>query len=119
MNLAEEVETEVMVLSEKRVQTSINGVKVDATVSRRVAEKLLELDGGSRGLAIRHKIPVPIGSGFGTSGAGAIGVAMAGSEALGLGLTEPRGLSAGSLRRGRAQDWTRNGPRESSAAASR
>ncbi len=36
---------------------------------------------------VRHVIPVPVGSGFGTSGAGAIGVAIAGSEALGLGLT--------------------------------
>jgi pantoate kinase len=82
-----EVETEVETLSEPGIHTLINGREVDARVSKRVAERLLALAGGSQGLMVRHVIPVPVGSGFGTSGAGAIGVAMAGSEALGLGLT--------------------------------
>jgi pantoate kinase len=87
VNLTKEVETEVQVLSEPGIRTVVNGHDVDARASRRAAEKLLALAGGSQGLAIRHVVPVPMGSGFGTSGAGAIGVAMAGSEALGLGLT--------------------------------
>lgn len=87
VNLAEEVRTEASVIPAPRIETSINGIRVDAKVSRRVAERLLSLDGTSRGLSIRHTIPVPVGSGFGTSGAGAIGTAMAGSEALGLGLS--------------------------------
>jgi len=87
VNLTKEVETEVEVLPQRAIRTLVNGQEVEARVSRRVAEMLLERAGGSRGLTIRHTIPVPVGSGFGTSGAGAIGVAMAGSEALGLGLT--------------------------------
>jgi pantoate kinase len=87
VNLTKEVQTEVEVLPEPGIRTLINGREVDARVSRRVAEKLLALSGGSQGLAVRHVVPVPVGSGFGTSGAGAIGVAMAGSEALGLGLS--------------------------------
>lgn len=87
VNLTKEVETEVEVLTEPGIRTLINGHEVDARVSRRVAEKLLKLARDSQGLTVRHVIPVPVGSGFGTSGAGAIGVAMAGSEALGLGLS--------------------------------
>ncbi|MDA4135908.1 MAG: pantoate kinase [Thaumarchaeota archaeon] len=87
VNLMREVETEVETSPESGIHTLINGREVDAKVSRRVAERLLTLARGSQGLMVRHVIPVPVGSGFGTSGAGAIGVAMAGSEALGLGLT--------------------------------
>lgn len=87
VNLTKEVETEVETVAESGVLTLINGIGADARVSRRVAERLLALAGGSQGLVIRHAIPVPVGSGFGTSGAGAIGVAIAGSAALGLGLT--------------------------------
>jgi pantoate kinase len=87
VNLMKEVETEVETVPEPGIRTLINGHEVDARVSRRVAERLLVLAGGSQGLVVRHAIPVPVGSGFGTSGAGAIGAAMAGSEALGLGLT--------------------------------
>ncbi|MGA2665317.1 MAG: hypothetical protein ABSF83_10270 [Nitrososphaerales archaeon] len=87
VNLTKEVETEVETVSEPGIRTLINGREADARVSRRVAERLLALAGGQRGLVVRHVVPVPVGSGFGTSGAGAIGAAMAGSEALGLGLT--------------------------------
>ena len=62
VNLAKEVETEVEVFSEPGIRTLINGHEVDARVSRRVAEKLLALAGGSQGLAVRHVIPVPVGA---------------------------------------------------------
>ena len=88
--LAQGVETEVETTDKAgRVNIFINGVpsSSSAIVSKMVAARLLELSRSS-GLSIQHKIRVPIASGFGTSGAAAIGIALAGSEALGLGLSQ-------------------------------
>jgi pantoate kinase len=72
----------------RSVDVWINGAQVrTATVSIEVAKKLLALSGRSFGLTIHHLVSVPIGSGFGTSGAAAVGIALAGSEALGLNLS--------------------------------
>ncbi len=93
--LALEVETEASLTDEPgAIRVKINGIPSQALVSRDVANRLLTLSGRRRGLKISHTIPVPIGSGFGTSGAGALGTALAGSEALGLGLST---LEAGQL----------------------
>ncbi len=79
------VETEVETNEEDgRIEVKINGVPSRAKVSRSVADTLLKLSRMKHGLLIRHRIPVPIGSGFGTSGAAALGVALAGSRALGI-----------------------------------
>ena len=88
--LAQGVETEVETTDHRgRVTILNNGIpsSSSAIVSRRVALKLLDLT-KTHGLTIIHKIKVPIASGFGTSGAAAIGVALAGSDALGLGLSQ-------------------------------
>lgn len=87
--LAQGVETEVDTTdTPSRISILINGIPSSrAVVSKAVATKLLELS-KTRGLAIHHRIRVPIASGFGTSGAAAIGIALAGSEALGLGLSQ-------------------------------
>ena len=88
--LAQGVETEVETTDHRgRVTILINGIpsSSSAIVSRKVALKLLDLT-KTHGLTIKHKIKVPIASGFGTSGSAAIGVALAGSDALGLGLSQ-------------------------------
>ncbi len=72
----------------KGIDVWINGVQApSATVSNEVAKKLLALSGRSLGLTIQHLVSVPIGSGFGTSGGAAVGIALAGSAALGLNLS--------------------------------
>lgn len=66
----------------------INGqVTGSAPVSEHVVKKLLALAGGNYKIAAAHEVGVPIGSGFGSSGAGALSLALALNEALSLGLS--------------------------------
>jgi pantoate kinase len=66
----------------------INGVLApEAETSRTVAETLLAKADKQQRVTINHKVEVPIGAGFGSSAAGALGTALALSEALGLKLT--------------------------------
>lgn len=70
------------------IQVFINGkFAPEAETSRTVAEFLLNKAGRNEKVTIVHKIEVPIGSGFGSSAAGALSTALALSEALGLKLT--------------------------------
>jgi len=59
----------------------------EAETSRTVAETLLAKTQKKLRVTIKHRIEIPIGAGFGSSAGGALGTALALSEALGLNLT--------------------------------
>jgi pantoate kinase len=59
----------------------------EAETTRTVAEALLAKTHKKYTVAIRHRVEVPIGAGFGSSAAGALSAALALSKALGLNLT--------------------------------
>jgi pantoate kinase len=66
----------------------INGkLAPEADTSRTAAEALLDKASEKHKVTIKHKIEIPIGAGFGSSAGGALGTALALSEALGLKLT--------------------------------
>src|SRR3989337_905873 len=84
------VHTQVKVLEAKgnSVEIFINGKPApEAATSRAVSESLLAKTKNNYAITILHKVEVPIGAGFGSSAAGALGVALALSEALDLKLT--------------------------------
>ena len=84
------VHTQVEALDAKNTnfEIFINGkLAPEAETSRTVAETLLAKIGEKRRVTISHKVEVPIGAGFGSSAGGALGTALALSEALGLKLT--------------------------------
>ena len=84
------VHTQVEVLDAKNtsVEIFINGkLAPEAETSRTVAESLLAKIEEKRRVTISHKVEVPIGAGFGSSAGGALGTALALSEALGLKFT--------------------------------
>ncbi len=62
----------------------INGANAEAITTRSVVEQVLELTRGHFEIEIDHICQVPIGAGFGASGAGALGAALALSKSLGL-----------------------------------
>jgi pantoate kinase len=73
---------------EKQIQVFINGkLCSEAETTKTVVETLLEKVLGTYRVTVRHRVEVPIGAGFGSSAAGALGTALALSEALGLHLT--------------------------------
>jgi len=73
---------------EKRIRVFINGkLWPEAKTTRTVAETLLEKVPEIYHVTIRHRVEVPIGAGFGSSAAGALGTALALSKALGINLT--------------------------------
>ena len=76
------VRTEIVLTGSGRVKVWINGKRSMAPTSVWVARKLLP---GGLGAKIRHTSDVPVGAGFGASGAGALGVALALGSILGLG----------------------------------
>jgi pantoate kinase len=66
----------------------INGkLAPEAETTRTVVRSLGEKAGRSYAITIRHKVETPIGAGFGSSAAGALGTALALSKALQLHLT--------------------------------
>ena len=70
------------------VQIIINGKPApEAETSRTVAESLLAKTTKNQRITITHIVEVPIGAGFGSSAAGALGTALALSEVLKLKLT--------------------------------
>ena len=84
------VHTKVEVIDAKNtsVEIFINGkLAPEAETSRTVAETILAKIEEKRRVKISHKVEVPIGAGFGSSACGALGTALALSEALGLKLT--------------------------------
>ena len=79
----------VLVGSEKRsIKVFINNeLCPEAYTTRTVAEMLLDLMPENYTVTINHKVDVPIGAGFGSSAAGALGTALAISKAIGLNFT--------------------------------
>ncbi len=85
------VTTSLSVRRTRRPSTSItfNGRPLrNAIVSRKVSEEYVNLDGRAWDIRISHKCELPIGCGYGTSGAGALGLSLALNEAMGLSLTK-------------------------------
>ncbi len=76
--------------SSSRVAATFNGGRLpQRSVSVRVAKRLLELDGRPWRVSITHTSPFECGSGYGTSGAGALGVSLALNETMVLSLSTP------------------------------
>ncbi|MEM4311123.1 MAG: hypothetical protein QXX95_01895 [Nitrososphaerales archaeon] len=69
------------------VKIFINGKISEAPVSEKVIEYYRKIAGKEFGAYIYHDTEAPIGSGFGTSGGGALGLSLALNEALGLNLS--------------------------------
>ena len=84
------VSTEVIVAEaeEKRIQVFINGgCCPEAETTKSVVETFLENVPEAYHVTVKHRVEVPIGAGFGSSAAGALGTALALSKVLGLNLT--------------------------------
>ena len=84
------VTTEVIVAEaeEKRVKVFINGERCpEAETTKSVVEKLTAKVCEKYAVTVMHNVDVPIGAGFGSSAAGALGTALALSKVLGLNLT--------------------------------
>jgi len=75
--------TEVMVKDGEDISIQLNGVERDAPTTEFVVRELA----ANRSVEVHSKIDVPIGCGFGASGAGALSTALALNEALSLNLT--------------------------------
>jgi len=70
------------------IDVFINGKSApEAETSRTVAEYILSKTAEKHRVTIKHKIDIPISAGFGSSAGGALGTALALSNALGLKLT--------------------------------
>ena len=72
---------------ENRVSTYINGETTKAITSETTALELLKRVEGKFDVEVSHQIEVPIGSGFGTSAAGAFSCGLALAEAFSLPMT--------------------------------
>ncbi|HDQ05179.1 MAG TPA: pantothenate kinase [Candidatus Bathyarchaeota archaeon] len=84
------VSTEVIVedAEEKQVQVFINGeLCPEAETTKYVVETLTAKVSEKYDVKVNHFVEVPIGAGFGSSAAGALGAALALSKALGLNFT--------------------------------
>jgi pantoate kinase len=84
------VSTEVILIPAKRnkIQVEINGQPTcQAKTTCTVVRKLLEKSDSAVKVMVKHQIEVPVGAGFGTSAAGALGTALALSKALNLSQT--------------------------------
>ncbi len=73
---------------EKQIRVFINGkLWPEAETTKTVVEILLKKVAETYHVTVRHRVNVPIGAGFGSSAAGALGTALAVSKALNLHLT--------------------------------
>jgi len=74
--------------SENMSKITINGQAAkSAVVSTQVVKHFLSMVGGSHRILVTHHVDVPLGQGFGASGAGALSLALALNEAFNLNLT--------------------------------
>jgi len=73
--------------SENRVEIYINGNREEARTSEWIVKEFLGRVGNTYAVNVDHQIDSPIGSGFGTSAAGALSCGLALSKALNLNLT--------------------------------
>jgi pantoate kinase len=70
------------------IRVVMNGrVTGDAVVSENVVRRMLAMAEEPQRVEVTHEIETPMGAGFGSSGGGALTIAMALNEALGLGLS--------------------------------
>jgi pantoate kinase len=82
--------TQVSLVEAKEEQTRVfinNTLWPEAETTKTVVETLLETVPETYHVTVRHRVDVPIGAGFGSSAAGALGVGLALDEALDLHLT--------------------------------
>jgi pantoate kinase len=89
-SLSKGVSTEVILAEaeEKRIQVFINGESCpEAETTKSVVEMLTAKVSGNYSVTVVHRVEVPIGAGFGSSAAGALGTVLALSKVLGLNLT--------------------------------
>ena len=90
VNISEGVISKVCVKQneKKEIQIRINNLeRADAYTSKYVIEKALKKSSKSYSVKVNHYTDLPIGSGFGTSGAGALSLSLALNEILDLGMT--------------------------------
>jgi len=66
------------------VRILLNGRRSEARTSLHVARSLLSRGGGGLSLLVEHRLQVPLGAGYGASGAGALGLALTLCKALGI-----------------------------------
>ena len=88
--ITEGVTTEVSAVKseENEIHVSINGrLSLDAETTRTVVEMLMSKARGNYIVTVNHRVGVPIGAGFGSSAAGALGTSLALSKALNINLT--------------------------------
>ena len=88
--LTKGVHTEVNVFVAKQDKVSVfinNQLAPEAETTRTVAETLLSRTEKKFAVTIRHCVEIPVGAGFGSSAGGALGTALAVSEALDLNFT--------------------------------
>jgi len=79
---------EVEPASATDITVRINGRRTcEAAVSKYVAKTFVEMAGGGYSVSVDHKVDIPIGAGFGSSGSAALSLALALNEALKLGLS--------------------------------
>jgi len=71
-----------------RVNISINGSPAKADVSLTLINEFSKLIEKPYNIDVTHTIELPVGAGYGTSGAGALGLSLALNEALNLGLSK-------------------------------
>lgn len=81
-------EVDIQKAEKTRIQIFINNrLSPEAKTTKTVAEMLLQRCGQPYFVTVKHKVEVPIGAGFGSSAAGALGAAFALCKALKLNLT--------------------------------
>jgi len=88
--ISEGVTTEVRLVEsgENKIRVFINGrLSPEAETTRAVVEMLLRRSGENWDVTVSHMLDVPIGAGFGSSAAGALGTALALGKALDINLT--------------------------------
>lgn len=89
-SLQKGVRTEVQIKHSIAVRSNIfinNVERKDALVSKRVITLYEEITPKPFSAEAKHYLEMPVGSGFGTSGAGALGLSLGLNEALGTGLS--------------------------------
>jgi len=90
VNISEGVFSNVCIKSNNKsdIQIKINNIeRTDAYTSKYVIEKALRNSSKTYSIKVNHHTDLPIGSGFGTSGAGALSLSLALNEILELGMT--------------------------------
>ena len=83
-------EVETFPSETKSVKIFINEKLVDAPVSKSIADYFLDLIENNITITLKHWINLPIGAGFGCSGAGALSASFALNENLGLNLPKDK-----------------------------